>query len=95
MINILGRVKIQDLPTFISVFATRGAAMRKLHGSRTAQLFKISEATDEVVVLFDWSSREDFRRFTSDPAVKEMMKASGTQGPPEFTFLELVATFPG
>lgn len=94
MITILVRVRIQDLPTFISVFATRGAALRQQHGSQAAQLFRNPEAADEVMVLFDWSSREDFERFTQDPVVKATMQASGTAGPPAFTFLERVAAFP-
>ncbi|MGD9601420.1 MAG: antibiotic biosynthesis monooxygenase [Gammaproteobacteria bacterium] len=95
MVTILGRVRIEDLPAFISVFATRGQAMRRQHGSRSAQLFKVDQTPDEVVVVFDWSSREDFERFTTDPAVRETMKSSGTRGAPEFTVLERVATFPG
>ena len=43
MITILGRVKIQDLPTFIGIFATRGAAMRQQHGSLEAQLFTVCD----------------------------------------------------
>ena len=95
MITILGRVKIQDLPTFIGIFATRGAAMRQQHGSLEAQLFTVCDTPDAVVVMFDWSSREDFEQFRRDPAVMETMKSSGTIGPPEFTFLEHVASFPG
>lgn len=95
MIAILGRVKIQHLPAFASVFATRGAAMRRQHGSLSAQLYKVTQAGDEVMVLFNWSSREDFERFTGDPAAKDTMKSSGTLGAPEFTVLEHVATFPG
>jgi heme-degrading monooxygenase HmoA len=94
MIQILGRVRIQDLPAFISVFSTRGARARAEHGSRSATLFKVCEAADEVVVLFDWESREAFQAFLSDPNVKETMKASGAMAPPEFTCLEKVASFP-
>jgi len=50
--------------------------------------------TDEVVVLFDWESRDAFQAFLSDPKVKETMKSSGTMAPPEFTYLEKVANFP-
>lgn len=95
MIHILGKVKIQDLASFVSVFSTRGAALRRKHGSIRAQLYSVSGSGDQVVVLFDWTSREAFEGFLGDPSVKETMKAGGTMAPPEFTFLEPVAEFPG
>ena len=60
MISILGRVKIQDLPTFIGIFATRGAAMRQQHGSLDAQLFTVCDTPDTVVVMFDLEQSRGF-----------------------------------
>jgi len=94
MIQILGKVQIEDLAKFISVFSTRGAAQRAEHGSFGAQLFKIPSDESRVMVLFDWESREAFEAFRVDPATKAAMQASGTVGPPEFTFIEMVAEFP-
>jgi quinol monooxygenase YgiN len=94
MIQILGRVSIEDLPKFISVFATRGAEMRKKHGCLMSQVFKMKNETNRVVLLFDWESKEAFEGFLNDPMVKETMKSGGTLAPPEFTFLEKVAEFP-
>ena len=94
MVHILARVAIEDLPHFISVFSTRGAAMRRQHGSRSSQVFKVSAEENRLVILFEWESREAFEGFLNDPVVKETMKSSGTTAPPEFTFLEKVAEFP-
>lgn len=94
MIQILGRVRIKDLPAFLGVFATRGARMRRIHGSQSATLYQVAGSDGEVIVLFDWESREAFQAFLDDPQVKETMKSSGTLAPPEFTFLEVVARFP-
>ena len=47
-----------------------------------------------VYVLFDWESREAFEAFRADPEVRASMAASGTLGPPEFTFLAASAHFP-
>jgi heme-degrading monooxygenase HmoA len=77
MIQILARVKIEDLAKFVSVFATRGAALRREFGSRAARLYKVSEQADQVVVLFDWESRADFERFFADQTVKDTMKSGG------------------
>ena len=95
MITVMGRVKIEELSTFLGMFATRGATMRRYHGSEDAQVFKVSEAENEVIVLFTWRSREAFEGFLADPQVKTTMAASGTLGRPEFTYLEPLARFPG
>jgi heme-degrading monooxygenase HmoA len=95
VISILARVTIEELPQFLAVFATRGAEMRRSHGSRRAQIFRVSDEEKQVVVLFDWESRASFDGFLSDPAVRTTMASSGTVGRPEFTFLEPVADLPG
>jgi heme-degrading monooxygenase HmoA len=94
MIQVMGKVKIQDLATFVSIFATQGAVMRKKFGSQSGHLYRVIGQHDQVIVLFDWESQESFQNFVNDPSVKETMKLSGTLGPPEFTFLEKVADFP-
>lgn len=95
MITIIGRVKIQSLERFISVFATRGATVRRANGSLSAELFMEAGSDHDAVVLFDWESRDDFEAFLADPEAKAAMQESGTQGPPTFTFLEHIASFQG
>ena len=90
MVHILAKVAIEDLPKFMGVFSTRGAEMRRKHGSHRAQIFKVEEESNQMVVLFEWESREAFEGFLEDPTVRETMQSSGTQGRPEFTFLEKV-----
>ena len=95
MIHLLATVSIEDLPKFLGVFSTQGAEMRRKHGSRASQVFRVPGEDNRVLILFTWESREAFEGFRNDPAVKETMKASGTVGAPEFTFLEKVGDFPG
>ena len=95
MISILGRARIETLPKFMGMFSTGGAAMRRKHGSCSAQVSKVCAEDEEVVLLFQWRSREDFEGFLADPEVKTAMASSGTIGKPEFTFLEPVAELPG
>lgn len=94
MIHVLGEVSINDLPTFISVFATAGAKARARRGCLGAEVFSVVEAEQKVIVLLTWESREAFEGFVNDPSVKETMKSGGTQGPPTFTLLAKVAAFP-
>ncbi len=90
MVHILAEVSVEDLPKFMGVFSTRGAEMRRKHGSHRAQIFKVEEESNQVVVLFEWESREAFEGFLEDPTVRETMQSSGTRGRPKFTFLEKV-----
>lgn len=94
MIQILAKVKIEDLPRFLGVFATRGARLRAQHGSHGSRVFSVEEDPATVYVLFDWESKAAFEAFRADPEVKASMAASGTMGPPEFTFLNATAGFP-
>ena len=94
MIHILGNVAHEDLARFIGVFATRGAEMRRKHGSHNAQVFAVRDEENRAIVLLEWESREAFEGFLADPAVRESMQAGGSVGRPEFTFLDKVAEFP-
>lgn len=95
MVHILGKVGHGDLARFIAVFATRGAALRRQHGSRSAQVFAVGDEENRAIVLLEWESREAFEGFLADPAVREAMQAGGGVGRPEFTYLDKVAEFPG
>lgn len=92
MFTTLVEVGIAHLATFLSVFATSGAEMRRKHGSRYAGVWAADE--NRVFVLIDWDSREHFERFRADPAVPATMKLGGITAPPRFTPLARVAEFP-
>jgi len=94
MFTTLAEVSIEELSKFISVFATRGAAMRAKHVSRGAQVLGSAEDASTVYVLIDWESREAFDRFRSDPEVPPTMKSGGATKPPKFTVVNRVASFP-
>jgi heme-degrading monooxygenase HmoA len=95
MIHILGKVAHADLARFIATFATRGAELRRQHGSHRAQLFAIRDEEHRAIVLLEWESRAAFETFLADPAVRESMQAGGATGRPEFTYLDKIAEFPG
>ncbi|WP_427159481.1 antibiotic biosynthesis monooxygenase [Aliinostoc sp. HNIBRCY26] len=93
MISILAKVSVENLEKFVGVFSTRGAEIRKQHGSLSAEIFKSVEEENTVWVLFQWMSKENFEGFLNDPVVKETMKSSGTIGQPEFIFLNQIGLF--
>lgn len=94
MTHILAQVRILDYDQFMAVFSTKGQEARQRHGCAHAQVFTTPDP-NQLTVLFDWPSRDAFHGFLTDPLVKETMKASGTDGPPAFSFLDKVADLPG
>jgi len=94
MFTTLAEVSIQELPQFLAVFATKGAVMRRKHGSRGAEAFGVGDDPARAYVLIDWESKEAFERFRADPDVPGTMKSGGMTAPPKFTPLVRVAAFP-
>lgn len=94
MVHVLAQVAMEDVAKFVSVFATKGAEMRRLHGSLGSQVFRVADDPGRLVILFAWENREAFEDFVSDPEVKPVMKSSGTTALPHFTILEEFAEFP-
>ncbi|MBD2691986.1 antibiotic biosynthesis monooxygenase [Anabaena catenula] len=95
MITILAKAFIEDLEKFVGVFSTRGVEMRKKHGSKGSEIFKVVAEENTVWVLFEWENKEAFEEFLNDPMVQETMKSSGTIGKPEFIILDKIGEFPG
>ena len=83
----IATVRAGDFDRFSEAFTTRGAAKRREHGSRGAQVFRNADDPDEVIIVFDWD-RPGVEAFTADPEVVEVFKAAGFERPPSFTFLE-------
>lgn len=84
---VLTKVKIGEFDQFWSVFSTKGAALRRVHGSKGARVLRNAEDPNEVWVLFDWE-RERFEQFLSDPKAREVMGEAGLQRPPEPVFVD-------
>jgi heme-degrading monooxygenase HmoA len=72
----------QDFDRFERTFATKGAAKRKLHGSKGSTIFRDPDQTDRVLVVFDWDL-EGWQKFISDPEVPAILKEAGLKGTPE------------
>ncbi len=94
MIHILANVRIQDYSQFIAVFTTKGKEARQRHGCQRTQIYATTDPNN-MIIVFDWSSRQAFEGFLGDPLVKETMKASGTVGPPAITFMDKIGELPG
>ena len=95
MFTVLAQLSIEEYLKFICVFATQGLEKRRQHGCLRTQVYKRQDPPGQVFILLDWESREAFEAFRQDPEVPATMKSGGMLAPPEFTFLEKSAEFPG
>ncbi len=91
---VLADVAIREVELFLQVFGTEGLAKRKEHGCLGSRVLIPADETSRVLVLLEWSSREDFEAFRSDPSAPAIMRKGGAQGPPTFTALADIVDFP-
>jgi hypothetical protein len=78
---VLATARIADFDRFLEVFSTKGAAKRKEHGSRGAQVFRDPEDSSRVWVVFDWDA-EGWGRFLEDPDAPAIFEEGGLEGRP-------------
>jgi heme-degrading monooxygenase HmoA len=78
---ILSTVKVTDFDQFWKTFSTKGAALRKQHGSRAAHVFRDPNEPDRVWVVFDWDE-DKFLEYIASPEAQEVFKEGGLQGRP-------------
>jgi quinol monooxygenase YgiN len=79
---ILGTVKVDDYDRFWSIFSTKGADLRKEHGSKGAQVFRDPDDPNRVFAVLDWDE-ESWQTYLSDPRAAEVFKEGGLHGPPQ------------
>jgi hypothetical protein len=79
---ILGTARVDDYDQFWSIFSTKGAELRKEHGSMGAQVFRDPDDANRVFAVFDWDE-EGWQSYLSDPRAAEVFKEGGLHGRPE------------
>ena len=83
---LLATTKVEDVDRFVEIFSTKGAAKRKLHGSKGATVFRDPSEEDRVWALFDWDA-EGWKNFVSDPEVPAILQEAGHKGKPQAAML--------
>ncbi len=92
--HVLAEVPIGDLDQFLAVFSTEGLVKRQEHGCLGTRVFEPVAGTGRVVVLLEFADEDAFDGFRTDPTAPPIMRRGGAQGPPTFTVLRAVATYP-
>jgi len=87
------KIKVEDYSRWKPIFDEYGTTRGKL-GSKGGQLFRSSDETNDLLVLFEWDKKENATGFIESEDLKKTMQKAGVIGKPEFYFLEKIEDFP-
>jgi hypothetical protein len=79
---LLATTTVEDFDRFVSIYSTKGAEKRKLHGSQGSTVYRDPNEPDRVWAIFHWDL-DGWQRFASDPAVPGIMQEAGHGGRPQ------------
>jgi len=91
MAFVLVRHKVKDYLQWKFAFVEHAIA-RKVTGSQGGQLFRNQDDPAEVLILMEWDSLDNARRFVGSQDLKEAMERAGAIVPADIVFLEKVET---
>ena len=87
MVHVLIRHKVADYSRWKEVFDAHFGA-RKHAGETGCQLFHNMDDPRDIVLLLDWQSVDEARKFMTSPDLRQRMQEAGVQGNPEIHYLE-------
>lgn len=93
MVYLLGKASVEDFDEWKSNFDANDS-YRTEHGQQGFQAFQSVDDQNEVVVLFEWDTRENARTLFDSEEWQEKLAEAGLKGQPDLTFLEQVAHKP-
>ncbi len=79
--------KVRDYAEWKSHFDS-DSGKRKNGGERAYQIFHTTDDPDNLVILFEWDTLEDFTKYVQSREFREAMQESGVLGQPDIQFLE-------
>jgi quinol monooxygenase YgiN len=91
MMHVLIRHKVTDYNSWKNVFDSH-LATRKRAGETGFRVFHNVDDPHEVVLLLDWESIEEARKFMTSEELRGAMAKAGVVGAPEVQYIEDVRT---
>lgn len=89
MATVLIKHTVESYDSWKPAFDEHGST-RMESGSKGYRLFQTTEDPNEVVILFEWDSAENARRFLESSDLHDVMREAGVVGDPEIHFLDEV-----
>ena len=66
---------------------------RKKSGSKGGHIYRNSQNPNEIIVVFEWDTLDNARKFAESADLREQMEKAGVIGKPDVYFLEHVESF--
>jgi heme-degrading monooxygenase HmoA len=76
MVYVLAQLKLESFQKWKAIFDQR-VSVRKEAGSKEARLFRNSNDDTEVVILFDWDTLENARKYMESDMLREALEKVG------------------
>ena len=87
---LLVRHKVEDYDRWKPVFDHDHGATRERWGSKGGWILRNTDDPDELVILLEWDSVENARRFADAEELQDAMRRAGVADQPDVYFLEEV-----
>jgi len=87
MVHVMVRHQVSDYNHWKEVFDAHLTARRHA-GEADFRLFQNVDNPREIVLLSDWTSLEEARRFMTSDDLKQAMQRAGVVGSPDVQYLE-------
>jgi len=81
------RHKVTDFAKWKTMFDAHGDARRQA-GSRGGKLYRNADNPNETLIVLEWDSVANARKFTQSPDLQETMKRAGVADEPSLFFLD-------
>ena len=85
----IARIKVRDFGVWMPQMEGF-AEMRQGMGSRGSKVFQSADDPNDLVVVQEWDTLDNARKFGTSPALAAAMKNAGVLGEPEFVYTESV-----
>jgi len=83
----LVRHKVKDYAKWKPVFDDHSEARREA-GSKGSRIFRKASDPDEIIILFEWDSLDNAKKFAKSEDLKKRMQEAGVSDQPDIYFLE-------
>ena len=87
---LLVRHKVEECQRWKPVFDHDHGATRARSGSKEGRILRNADDPNELLILLEWDSLENARRFTDADDLREAMQRAGVADQPDVYFLEEV-----
>lgn len=77
---------VEEIEKWKNIFE-KGSEKRSSGGCKSETVYVSPSDAKKITVLYEWNSKEEFKKFASDPEVQNASKAAGLTSPPEVKFL--------